>query len=168
MRLNGLVIDLGDVLVHAEVIVKGQRHLGFALHIGAAQDTTLADRVAGKSTPAPAGQRKVDVIVDFPADKKATIEWVWTDELMHPVPAPEGQAVAYSIDDGTIINLTDNGDGTAVAAATGVLGQAILHVEASAPGVILQTADEMLMVVAGGAERGAVKFGPFEEVTPDV
>lgn len=105
--------------------------------------------------------------MDLLADKKVTATWQWTDEVGNPVPAPDGQSVVYTVDDGSIINLTDNGDGTAVAAATGALGQAILHVEASAPGIGPVTADELIVVVAGLAERGAVAFGEPEEVTPD-
>jgi len=71
-----------------------------------------------------------------------------------------------SVDDPTIINLTDNGDGTALAAAVGALGPAIVHGVATGDGETL-TADFMIMVVAGPAERFTITAGEPVEVTPD-
>lgn len=109
--------------------------------------------------------RKADVIVDLQADKKVPLSVEFTDEVGNPVPAPEGEVVAYTVDDPSIINLTDNGDGTATAAATGVLGAATVHVDASGP--LAASGDLQIVVVAGLAERLAVVAGAPEEVTPD-
>lgn len=109
--------------------------------------------------------RKADVIVDLQADKKVPLSVQFTDEVGNPVPAPEGEVVAYTVDDPSIINLTDNGDGTATAAATGVLGVANVHVDASGP--LAASGDLQIVVVAGLAERLAVVAGEPEEVTPD-
>jgi len=81
--------------------------------------------------------------------------------------ASYGTAATYTVDDPTIITLTDNGDGTAEAAATGTLGTANVHVDATADGVTV-SGDLQIVVVAGDAERVAIVAGAPEEVTPDV
>jgi hypothetical protein len=104
--------------------------------------------------------------MDLQADKKVALSVEYTDEVGNPTEAPAGATVTYTVDDPTIINLTDNGDGTAEAAATGTLGTANVHVEAVAGGQTL-TGDLQLVVVAGLAERLNVVAGAPEEVTPD-
>jgi len=107
--------------------------------------------------------------VDLQADKKVALSIEFTDEPGNPVPAPTDAVVAYTVDDPSIINLTDNGDGTASAAATGVLGTANVHVAASSVlSGLTVTGDLQLVVVAGLAERVNIVAGPPEEVTPDV
>lgn len=69
------------------------------------------------------------------------------------------------MDDANLINLTDNGDGTASAAAVGDLGSAIVHVEVT--GDVNATGDLLLTVVEGLAERVTVTPGEVTEVTPD-
>jgi hypothetical protein len=103
--------------------------------------------------------------VDLQADKKVALSVAATDEVGNPVPLPAGEVVVYSVDDPSIINLTDNGDGTASAAATGVLGSATVHVEGTGP--LTASGDLLLVVVAGDAERLAVVAGEVTEVTPD-
>ena len=105
--------------------------------------------------------------MDLQADKQVPLSITFTDEVGNPVETPAGATVAYTVDDPTIINLTDAGDGTAVAAAVGILGQAVVHAEVSFDGATL-TGDLLLVVVAGEAERVAVVAGAPEEVTPDV
>jgi hypothetical protein len=167
VRLNGLVLDLGDAVLHTELIVKGRR-LGITWHIGAPQDTTPEDRVPGNSNPALAG-RKADVVMDLKADKKVTFQpGKFFDEMENEVPAPDGLTVAYSVSDGSVVNLTDNGDGTCEVAAIGVLGQSILHAEANAPGLSPIIGDELVNVVAGDAQRMTLQAGEPTEVTPDV
>lgn len=85
--------------------------------------------------------------------------------MNNPVPFPDGETVVYTVDDPSIINLTDNGDGTATAAATGTLGTANVHADASGP--VTVTGDLQIVVVAGLAERAAIVAGEPEEVTPD-
>lgn len=137
-------------------------------HLGAPQDTTEADRVAGP--PAPKFKGKVDLIMDLQADKKVPLSVGWTDEVGNPVPTPAGATAVYTVDDPSIIALTDNGDGTAEAAATGVLGTATVHLEATADlgnGPETFTGDLALVVVAGLAERVAIVAGEPVEVTAD-
>lgn len=106
--------------------------------------------------------------MDLQADKKVPLSIGWTDEVGNPVEEPPaGATVAYTVDNTDIIALTDNGDGTAVAAATGVLGAATVHAEASAPGLPTQTGDLGIVVVPGLAERITITPGEPEEVTPD-
>jgi hypothetical protein len=131
-------------------------------------DTNESDRVVG-APPTQQTLRKADVIVDLQADKKVALSLEFTDEVGNPVPTPTDAVIVYTVDDATIINLTDNGDGTASAAATGVLGTANVHVDASSvlAGLTL-TGDLQLVVVAGLAERVNIVAGPPEEITPDL
>ena len=138
----------------------------FILHIGPPRDTSPEDRVPGPPTPCNCN-RKVDVIMDLLADQKVALSGEFTDEVGNPVPAPAGATVVYTVDDPAIIALTDNGDGTASAAATGTLGTANVHAEATFDSTVL-TADLQIVVVAGLAERFTIVAGTPEEVTPDV
>lgn len=133
-------------------------------HIGPPRETDESDRVAGEP-PAQTTPRKVDVIVDLQADKKVALSVEFTDEVGNPVALPTGETVVYTVDDPSIINLTDNGDGTAEAAATGTLGTANVHVEATGP--VAASGDLQIVVVAGDAERVEIVAGEPEEVTPD-
>jgi len=106
--------------------------------------------------------------MDLAADKKVPLlAPTFTDEVGNPVPAPAGATFVYTVDDPTIIALTDNGDGTGEAAAVGTLGTANLHLDATFNGSTA-TGDLQIVVVAGLAERVAINVGPPEEVTPDV
>ena len=105
--------------------------------------------------------------MDLMADQKVPLSVEWTDEIGNPTAAPAAATVTYTVDDAAIINLTDNGDGTAEAAAVGTLGTATVHVEANVDGDII-TGDLTIVVVAGLAERLNVVAGPPVEVTPDL
>jgi hypothetical protein len=135
-------------------------------HIGPPMESTEDDRVAGTPPESPPVPRKADVIMDLQADKKVALSVEFTDEVGNAVPMPTGETVVYTVDDPSIINLTDNGDGTASAAATGTLGTANVHVDAT--GSLAATGDLQIVVVAGDAERLNVVAGAPEEVTPDV
>jgi hypothetical protein len=104
--------------------------------------------------------------MDLAADQQVTLTGEWTDEVGNPVPTPDGSTVVYSNDNPAVINLTDNGDGTAVAAATGELGTANVHAEATANGETV-AGDLQIVVVAGLAERFNIVAGEPTEVTPD-
>ena len=158
--------DLGDLALDWRVRVKCCRPLRLVLRIGAPVDTDPADR-AIKGPPYFQSTGKVDLIMDLQADKKVALTASYTDEVGNPVPTPADAAVTYTVDDPTIINLTDNGDGTAEAAATGTLGTAHVHVDATSGGITL-TGDLEIVVVAGLAERVAIVAGEPEEVTPDI
>lgn len=162
---RGKVTDFGDLLHIETWIVKGRKHWHVIWHVGATIDTTDADRVPRGVIQPPTG--KVDLFMDLMADKKVPLSLGWTDEIGNPVAAPDGATATYSVDDSTIIALTDNGDGTAVAAATGVLGSANVHVAVDLNGEAF-SGDLAINVVAGLAERVAIVAGAPEEVTPDV
>jgi hypothetical protein len=161
---RGKITDYGHLLKEVRWLVKGHG-LTAVFHIGAARDTAPADRTAGRSTPQPI--KRVDAVMDLLADMALPLSVGWTDEVGNPVAAPNNVSAAWTVDDGSIINLTDNGDGTARAAATGTLGQAIVHLEVSADGVPNQTGDLLIVVVPGLAERAEIVPGEPEEVTPD-
>lgn len=181
MQLRGRVVDYGDLLYHEEWLVKG-RHLRLVFRVGVPRDVSPGARDRGPETgplatarrvnptnPAPSctPNRGVSTAVDLQADKQVTLSVTWTDEVGNPTPAPADAVVAYTVDDATVINLTDNGDGTAVAAATGELGDAVVHAEATATGLPTVTGDLLIVVVAGDAERLEIVAGEPTEVTPD-
>ena len=163
-QLRGKVTDYGDFLHVEQWLLKGQR-LRFTMRAGVPRDTTPADRI-----PTPGAYRpsdgKVDWFMDLQADKQVPLNPEWTDEVGNPVPTPADATVTYTVDNIDVIALTDNGDGTAIAAATGILGNAIVHGEATSGGRTL-TADELITVVPGNAERFAIVAGEPTEVTPD-
>lgn len=158
-------IDLGDAVLMVNLRVKGLRRYGIKIHVAVPQDTTPADRII-KPPPYFTGQGRPNVIMDLQADKKVALAVQFTDEVGNPVAAPEGAVTVWTVDDPTIIALTDNGDGTAEAAATGTLGTANVHADVTFDGIGV-TGDLQLVVVPGLAERVAIVAGEPEEVTPD-
>jgi hypothetical protein len=160
-----VIIDLGDATLNINLRVKGLQRFRLRLHVGTPRDTSPEDRVI-QGPPYALTPERVDFVMDLMADQQVPLSVEYTDEIGNPTPAPAGAAVVYTVDDPTIINLTDNGDGTANAAAVGVLGTANVHVEATFNGTVL-TGDLQLVVVAGLAERLNVVAGPPTEVTPD-
>lgn len=106
--------------------------------------------------------------MDLAADHQVPLSIQFTDELENPVPTPPGAVTVYTVDNVDVINLTDNGDGTATAAAVGVLGSATVHSSTSVDGGPEVTGDLLINVVAGDAERVQIVAGEPVEVTPDV
>jgi len=158
-------IDLGDATLSLNLRVHGLKRYKLAWHIGAVSDTSPADRtVNGPPYHHPTG--RIDLIMDLLADKKVALSVQFTDEVDNPTAAPAGAVVAYTVDDPTLINLTDNGDGTASAAAVGALGTANVHVEATFDGTTV-TGDLQIVVVAGLAERLSVVAGDVTEADDD-
>lgn len=104
--------------------------------------------------------------MDLEADKQVPLSVQFTDEVGNPTVPPDGWAAVYAVDDPAIINLTDNGDGTAVAAAVGTLGAANVHVDVTWNGTTLG-GDLAINVVAGLVERISIVPGTPTEVTPD-
>jgi hypothetical protein len=111
-------------------------------------------------------QKGTGSIMDLAADHKVPVSVVWTDEVGNAVPTPAEALVAYASSDTSVLTVTDNGDGTAEAVATGVLGSAVLSVSASLFGSDF-SGEETVNVVAGLAERVSMAFGEPVEVTPD-
>lgn len=163
LPLRGHVTDFGDVIRVEQWLVKG-KHKRLIWHIGPALETEPADRTPGGPTAPSTGKR--DLTMDLMADKKVPLSLQWTDEVGNPTEAPANAVATWSVDDTSIISFTDNGDGTAVAAAVGTLGTANVHVTVT-DGVSTFDGDLQIVVVAGLAERLNVVAGAPEEVTPD-
>jgi len=158
-------LDLGDVVAEFNLRVKGRRRYRLIWRIGVVRDTVPADRFI-RHPPYAQRTGKRDVIMDLQADQQVPLTVEFTDEMGNPVPTPDGAAVTFTVDDPAVIQLTDNSDGTAVAAAVGVLGTANVHVVAMLDGQEV-AGDLAIVVVAGLAERIAVVAGEPTEVTPD-
>lgn len=160
-------LDLGDVVLGLYVKVKGvSRPARWVWHIGTPRESETGDRTV-KGPPYASNTGEVDIQMDLQADKKVPLTGRFKDEVGNPVEMPAGASVTYTVDDPTIINLTDNGDGTAVAASTGTLG--IAHVDGVADfGDGTEVTGRLeIVVVAGDAERFEIETGTPEEVTPD-
>lgn len=168
-RLQGHLENMGDIIVQTRWIVKGLQRPQFIWHIGSPKETTPDQRVVrGVAQPA---SGRVDLIVDLMADKGIDLSPGWTDEVGNPVttpPDPTTYTVVYTVDNPAVINLTDNGDGTGFAAATGTLGTATVHGEVNFINGDVQTGDLQINVVPGLAERFNIVAGEPREVTPDV
>jgi hypothetical protein len=164
-----LNVDFGDVVLSVGLHVKGRLRRRFGLHVGVPSPTTPEDRVV-RGTPRPVDLERIEIVMDLAADMQVPLTGNWTDEVGNPVPAPTDAVVTYTNDNPTVINLTDNGDGSAVAAATGTLsdsaGPANIHADAVAAGETL-SADLQIVVVAGLGERFEIVAGTPTEVTPD-
>lgn len=104
--------------------------------------------------------------MDLKADQKVAFELTSTDEMGNPTSLPG--TVTYSVDDPSILNLTDNGDGSGTVAATGALGTATLTGSVSLPDGSTASGVAAIQVVAGNAETFEIGFDEPEEVTPDV
>jgi hypothetical protein len=161
-------LDLGDAILELRLLLRGKR-LRLVWHIGPVRKSTTDQRqvkftnwlVAAR----PAG--RIDTTMDLMADKQVSLSLEFTDEMGNPVnEVPGSISATYTIDNPTILNLTDNGDGTAVVAAVGTLGTANVHVAVVANGQQL-SGDLGVTVVAGLAERLNVVAGEPTEVTPD-
>lgn len=106
--------------------------------------------------------------LNLKADQKAAIlGMVDLDEMGNEIgPSDPSAQPTYSTDDaaGTIIVLTDNGDGTGEVAAVGALGAAQLTATFPDGSTTVDTVN----VGVGDMASRSFKFGPAEEVTPDV
>lgn len=163
MRLEGNITDYGDLLFQQRWIVKGH-NLSFRWRIGPVLPSTPADREPHSTPATPSG--KATIIMDLMADQKVALSADFTDEMGNPAEKPADATVTYTVDDTSLITLTDNGDGTAVATAVGPLGTATVHGEASFGGRTV-SGDLAIVVVAGLAERFTIATGTPEEATPD-
>lgn len=165
-----LRIQFGDVNLVAGIEVPGLQPaapLHLVWRVGAVRDTTPADRTAGPPPVYKYPPGKVDLHMDLQADKKAALTIAAEDELGNPA-AFDG-TYAYTVDDPSVIALTDNGDGTASAAATGVLGVATVTATATkTDGTLAGQGVLAFQVVAGDVATFEVVAGEVTEVTPDV
>jgi hypothetical protein len=164
-------IQFGDVVLVAGIEVPGLQPptpLRLVWTVGAVRDTTAADRTAGPPPVYKYPPGKVDLHMDLQADKKVALSITAEDELGNPA-GPFGGTYAFTVDDPSGIALTDNGDGTASAAATGVLGVATVTATATkTDGTLAGQGVLAFQVVAGDVATFEVVPGEVTEVTPDV
>lgn len=104
--------------------------------------------------------------MDLKADQEVDARTVWTDEPGNPVETPAGATVTWETDAPGVVDVIDNGDGTAVIGSTGVPGQAHVRVTVEHNGRTT-VGEDVVNVVAGDAERVTVAFGEPRERTPD-
>jgi len=166
-KLRGKVEDLGDVVIHTEVLVKGF-HWAVVFKIGVHRDIPPELRPLPQPRTPLITCGRIDLIMDLGADKQVALAATFTDEVGNPVAAPAGATVTWTTDNATVIALTTNPDNSANAAATGTLGSAIVHVEVGFPNGTTASGDLLINVVAGEAERVTITPGEVTEVTPDV
>jgi hypothetical protein len=133
--------------------------------MGPVRDTVPADRVSGTRPPYKQPPGKVDLIVDLHADKKVSFSLEAVDEMGNPT-AFDG-TITYTVDDPSIVAVTDNGDGSGVVAAVGALGTALLTATITPTTGAPMEKSEAINVIAGDAAAFAFAFGDEEEVTPD-
>lgn len=160
-------IDLGDIVAEFNLRLKHQPVIPRSvMKFGAPTRTVPADRVPTIPQPYSPQTGKVDFIMLMQADKKvAILGMVDLDEPGNEI-GPSAEQPTYTTDDvtGQFIVLTDNGDGTGEIASTGNLGVA----QVTATFADGSTIVEAVNVVVGDMASRAFKFGPAEEVTPDV
>jgi hypothetical protein len=158
-------LDLGDILLDVTAYLKGTRRGRVIWRIGEVTNTTKEDRAAPEQPGLATG--KVDAVMDLQADKKVSLSLEFTDEVGNPTsqPDPSEWTATFTVDNTSVINLTDNGDGTAVAAAVGAPGLATVHVDVTW-GATTLTGDLQINVVPGLAERINISAGEPIEVTP--
>lgn len=164
-----LRIPFGDLVLVAGAEIPGLQppppvHLVF--RFGPVRDTTPDDRTAGPPPVYKYPPGKVAARMDLQADKQVDLSVQAEDEVGNP--ATFDGTYAYTVDDASIINLTDNGDGTAVAAATGALGVATVTATATrSDGSLAGQGVLAFQVIAGDVASFEVVAGAPEEVTPD-
>lgn len=104
--------------------------------------------------------------MDLQADKKADFGFGPVDEMGNQT-SFDG-SIVFTIDDPSLVTLTDNGDGTGTIAAVGATGAAVLTGTATPnDGSDPIVGTEAVNVVAGDVASFAFTFGEPTEVTPD-
>lgn len=159
-------IDLGDAVLDIALRVKGARPPRLIWKLGPFRDSNPADRIAAPRPAYNAPPKGVDLMADLKADQTVAFELASTDEMGNPTTLPDGSTVTYSVDRPDLLNLVDNGDGTGNVTAVGPLGNAVLTATGTLNGREA-TADMLIAVVAGDAERFSIQLGTPEESTPD-
>lgn len=159
-------VDFGHIEFEANLWVKQFKPLNFVWKFGYPKD-----KVDGlpSSTGSFINPERAYGIMDLQADKQVNFSLVASDEVGNPVVVEPGSfTFEFSVDDTSILTLTDNGDGTGVVASTGTLGVATLSGKATRTSDGKEwTGAEAFNVVAGDAETFAFSFGDPTEVTPD-
>lgn len=163
-----LELDFGDVIASIELRVPGLRRYNMHRHYGVARKSTAAERAVPAAPMRPTPERpKIGVHMDLKADQSVDVNLEWTDERDNPVPAPAGATATYTVDRTDLVTVSaDDGAGNATLTANGPLGEAVVNVEVSVDGRTV-TGTDIVTVVAGDAERVAIRFGEPRETTPD-
>lgn len=159
---GAIELDLGDVVLVVTAKVKGiLPPPNFIWRIGKTSKTTDSDRVV-VGTPV-ISKGKVGLIMDLLDDNKVAFSVQAVDDVGNPTTF-EG-AISFTVADPTIINLTDNGDGTGIVAATGTIGSTTLDVSATrTTDGQLFSGSAALNVVSSGTATISVAFGTPEHV----
>jgi hypothetical protein len=163
----GQITDLGDVFEQRRLIVKGRR-VGFQLHDGPEDETLPADRVPNSTPAVPLSTGRITTVRDLREDKMFTRTYSPVDEFGQPTTF-DG-TMAFTTANPELINVTDNGDGSANIAAVGggALGAAGLTFTATPTVGDPVVIEDTINVVVGAAEGFAAVDGADEEVTPDL
>lgn len=165
----GQITDEGDTVLQVRRLVKGRR-VGFQLHDGTERDTVPADRIPNSTPAVPTSPERINTVRDLAEDKKFTRTYAPVDEFGVPSVDPFDGTQAFTTANPELLNVTDNGDGSAVIAAVGggALGPAALTFTATPtngnPPIVK---DDTINVVAGAAEGFAATDSADEEVTAD-
>lgn len=105
--------------------------------------------------------------MDLLDDNKVKLGIDWTDDVGNEAAAPDTFTATYAVDNGSVLALTDNGDGTAEVAATGSLGSATVHVDVDwtdGNGAHNASGDLGITVVGSLADRINVSAGNPEHI----
>jgi hypothetical protein len=159
-------VDFGDLELVAFARIKRFKPPRFVWTVGPVRDTVPEDRVPG---PAPTYKQppgRVDLIVDLQSDKKAEFGFGPVDEMGNP--SVFDGTIVFTLDDPSLVTLTDNGDGTGTIAAVGPTGSAVLTGTATPnDGSDPIVGTEAINVVTGDTVGFKFAFGAPTEVTPD-
>lgn len=159
-------IDLGDIVAEFTLNLKDKPAKNRSVRkLGIVRKTVPADRVPVIPQPYSPHIGRVTSIMNLQADKKVELLGMADVDEMGNEIGPSAEQPTYTTDDvtGEVIVLTDNGDGTGMIAAVGVVGNA--QVTATFPDG--STTVEAINVGVGDMASRAFRFGAVTEVTPD-
>lgn len=160
-------LNFGDVIAVLELRVPGLARRRATRHYGVPRKRSrVADVRPQQQHTCRTVRPEFGVIMDLKADQEVDVRTIWTDEPGNPAEAPPGATVTWETDAPDVVDVIDNGDGTAVIGATGQLGQAHVRVTVVVDGKPT-VGEDVVNVVTGDAERVTVAFGEPRERTPD-
>jgi hypothetical protein len=131
-------------------------------HIGAPVEADNGSAAPPGGTPS----REVSATMELQADKKVVLRVSTTDEMGNPT--TDDATLSWASQDESRVRITDNGDGTAEAAAVGPVGATVVE----ATGTRISDGKQFsgaiaINVIAGDTEAIAIEAGEATEVTPD-
>jgi hypothetical protein len=159
-------INFGDVVAVVELRVPGL----VRYHVRRAYSVPR-ERPDARPAPATRTYRRTDrptngVEMDLKADQEVDVRTRWQDEMGNPVDAPADATTVWETDNPAVLDVIDNGDGTATLGAVGGLGTANVKLTATGAGREI-VGEDVINVVAGDAERVALEFGEPRERDDD-